>query len=93
MLYLPPYRPTALPPYRPTALPPYRPTALPPYRPDLNPIEQVFAKRKAWLRKIAKRTLDTLWDAVGDALNLFSSSECSNYFRHSGYHQPYREML
>lgn len=30
---------------------------LPPYSPDLNPIEQVFAKLKADLRKAAARTL------------------------------------
>jgi len=34
---------------------------LPPYSPDLNPIEQVFAKLKALLRKAAERTVDQLW--------------------------------
>jgi transposase len=58
---------------------------LPPYSPDLDPIEQVFAKLKSWLRKVAKRTIATLWDAIGDALRLFSPAECSNYFRNSGY--------
>ncbi|MGJ0491172.1 transposase [Methylobacter sp.] len=33
---------------------------LPPYSPDLNPIEQVFAKLKALLRKAAERTYDKL---------------------------------
>jgi transposase len=33
---------------------------LPPYSPDLNPIEQVFAKLKALLRKAATRSLDAL---------------------------------
>ena len=32
---------------------------LPPYSPDLNPIEQVFAKLKALLRKAAARTKDS----------------------------------
>ena len=36
---------------------------LPPYSPDYNPIEQVFAKLKALLRKAATRTVDTLWSA------------------------------
>ena len=58
---------------------------LPPYSPDLDPIEQVFAKLKSWLSKVANRTLATLWDAIGDALSLFSPTECSNYFRNSGY--------
>jgi transposase len=31
---------------------------LPPYSPDLNPIEQVFAKLKALLRKAKERTID-----------------------------------
>ena len=31
---------------------------LPPYSPDLNPIEQVFAKLKALLRKAAARTVE-----------------------------------
>ena len=35
---------------------------LPRYSPDLNPIEMVFAKLKALLRKAAARTRDTLWD-------------------------------
>lgn len=33
---------------------------LPPYSPDLNPIELVFAKLKALLRKVAERTGDAL---------------------------------
>ena len=33
---------------------------LPPYSPDLNPIEQLFAKLKALLRKAAPRTFDDL---------------------------------
>ena len=37
---------------------------LPPYSPDLNPIEQLFAKLKALLRKAAARTVETLWTAV-----------------------------
>lgn len=31
---------------------------LPPYSPDLNPIEQLFAKLKALLRKAARRTVE-----------------------------------
>jgi transposase len=58
---------------------------LPPYSPDLDPIEQVFSKLKAWLRKVAKRTIPTLWEAIADALDLFSPEECSNYFLNSGY--------
>ena len=58
---------------------------LPPYSPDLNPIENLFAKLKALLRKAAKRTLDALWIYIGQLLNAFSHNECSNYFAASGY--------
>jgi transposase len=37
---------------------------LPPYSPDLNPIEQLFAKLKALLRKAAARTKDELWSTL-----------------------------
>src|SRR3984893_12752004 len=42
---------------------------LPAYSPDLDPIEQVFAKLKNTLRKMARRTVDALWDAIGIALD------------------------
>ena len=58
---------------------------LPPYSPDLNPIEQVFAKLKALLRKAGERTLDALWDRIGELLKEFASDECANYFRNAGY--------
>ena len=34
---------------------------LPAYSPDLNPIEKMFAKLKALLRKAKARTIDELW--------------------------------
>jgi hypothetical protein len=58
---------------------------LPPYSPDFNPIEQLFAKLKAWLRKAAARTKDALWQAITEALDIFTPAECINYFRNSGY--------
>jgi transposase len=66
---------------------------LPPYSPDLDPIEQAFAKLKAWLRKVARRTMKSLWEAIAEALELFPPSECANYFTNSGYHQPIQEAL
>ncbi len=38
---------------------------LPPYSPDLNPIEMAFAKLKALLQKVAERTVEGLWAAIG----------------------------
>jgi len=58
---------------------------LPPYSPDFNPIEQVFAKLKALLRKYSERTVDALWSRLGSLLESFTQRECRNYFRHSGY--------
>ena len=58
---------------------------LPPYSPDLNPIEQVFAKLKALLRKAAERTVEGLWAAIGRVIDRFRPDECRNYFRHCGY--------
>lgn len=52
---------------------------LPPYSPDLNPIEMAFAKLKAHLRRIGARTIDTLWQAVGNICNLYTPDECRNY--------------
>jgi transposase len=58
---------------------------LPPYSPDFNPIEQLFAKLKALLRKAAERSVESLWNRIAALLNAFSPSECTNYFRNAGY--------
>jgi transposase len=58
---------------------------LPKYSPDLNPIEQVFAKLKALLRKAARRTTEAIWRQIGTLLSTFSPQECANYFRNAGY--------
>lgn len=58
---------------------------LPAYSPDFNPIETVFSKLKALLRKAACRTVDTLWQEIGRILPLFSPDECANHFRAAGY--------
>ena len=58
---------------------------LPPYSPDFNPIENAFAKLKALLRKAAKRTVEGLWQAIGDLVGLFTPQECANYFAAAGY--------
>src|ERR687898_664528 len=61
---------------------------LPSYSHDLNPIEQVFAKLKALLRKAAPRTREALWRTIGEKLSLFTPAECRNYLRHCGYGHP-----
>ena len=61
---------------------------LPSYSHDLNPIEQVFAKLKALLRKAAPRTRERLWQTIGDNISMFSPAECLSYLRHCGYGHP-----
>lgn len=58
---------------------------LPPYSPDLNPIEQVFAKLKALLRKAAERSVQATWRRIGKLLDQFSSGECAKYLLNAGY--------
>jgi transposase len=58
---------------------------LPSYSPDFNPIEQLFSKFKALLRKAAARTQNALWEAIGTQLDDFAPAECQNYIANSGY--------
>jgi len=58
---------------------------LPPYSPDLNPIEKLFSKLKAMLRKAARRTVTALWDEIGTVLGTIKPTECKNYFKACGY--------
>jgi hypothetical protein len=55
---------------------------LPPYSPDLNPIEQVFSKLKALLRKAAERTFRNSGAEFVRLLRTISDEKCLNYFRH-----------
>ncbi|HEV3190281.1 MAG TPA: IS630 family transposase [Polyangiaceae bacterium] len=59
---------------------------LPAYSPDLNPIEQVWSKRKAWLRRLAARTFDVIVDGIGAALRDVDRVEACNFFENCGYH-------
>lgn len=61
------------------------PLYLPPYSPDLNPIEKLFAKLKAFLRKTAARSFTALFEAFASALPRFAPDECANYFEDAGY--------
>ena len=58
---------------------------LPPYSPDLNSIEKLWPKVKAFLRKFKARTLDTLPNAIQNAFLNVSPSNCSGWFRSCGY--------
>lgn len=58
---------------------------LPRYSPDFNPIEMMFSKLKTLLRKAAERSVEGLWNQIGDLLDCFPQSECKNYFMAAGY--------
>src|SRR6201984_1929730 len=58
---------------------------LPKYSPDLNPLQQVFAKLKHFLRKAAARTVDAICAHIGRLLDAFPPQQCANYFENAGY--------
>jgi transposase len=58
---------------------------LPQYSPDLNPIEMPFSKFKAYLRKLAQRTIPGVRHGIRSFLSSLKGQECANYLRHAGY--------
>lgn len=60
---------------------------LPPYSPDLNPIEKMWSKIKAYLRKVKVRKVSGLPDAIEKAFSTISSSDCLGWFRSCNYVQ------
>jgi transposase len=66
---------------------------LPPYRPDLNPIQPAVAKLKAWHRTTARRTVEALWQAIGQAFDDFTPAECAHYLAHAGNLPSNRETI
>jgi len=57
---------------------------LPPYSPDLNPIEKLWSKVKAILRKMKVRTLDKLPTAVATAFQSVCVEDCKGWFGSCG---------
>jgi transposase len=58
---------------------------LPPYSPDLNPIEKMWSKIKAYLRKAKARTPEALYRAIGQAMGKITDSDIQNWFASCGY--------
>jgi len=58
---------------------------LPVYSPDLNPIELLWSKLKAVLRKLKARTHEELQKALRIALNAITLVDIKNWFKHDGY--------
>lgn len=58
---------------------------LPPYSPDLNPIEKMWSKLKAFLRKTKARAKEQLSQAIQAAFQTIRCSDCIAWFRSCGY--------
>lgn len=58
---------------------------LPPYSPDLNPIDKLWSKVKAVLRKLRVRSSNALDAAIRFALDQVSADDCAGWFSCAGY--------
>jgi transposase len=66
---------------------------LPKYSPDLNPIEQVFAKIKHFLRKAAARSVETICTAIGEILGALHPTNAPTIFKIQASRKPKGIML
>lgn len=60
---------------------------LPPYSPDLNPIENIFAKLKQFVRSLRPRNLRGIISATAAALKQITLDDIEAVFLHCGYGQ------
>lgn len=58
---------------------------LPPYSPDLNPIEKMWSKVKALLRKAKARDPESLYQSIAEALEKITHQDIANWFASCGY--------
>ena len=58
---------------------------LPPYSPDMNPIEMLFSKMKAFLRKKECRSFEDILSATRDVLLAITPPQCTNLIQHAQY--------
>lgn len=58
---------------------------LPAYSPDYNPIEKMWSKIKAFIRKVGARTQELLYKAIADALATITQSDVHGWFKSCGY--------
>jgi len=58
---------------------------LPPYSPDFNPIEMAISKMKSVLRKLARRTVEALLEAIDQAVSAITADDALAFIRHCGY--------
>jgi len=58
---------------------------LPPYSPDFNPIEMMWSKVKAFLRKVKARTTEELTKAIGLSLQTITRQDAAAWLKECGY--------
>jgi len=58
---------------------------LPAYSPDFSPIELAFSKIKQAIRRATAKTIDTLIDAIAQALHSVSWADTLGWFTHGGF--------
>jgi transposase len=58
---------------------------LPAYSPDFWPIEEMFSKVKAFLRRTKARTREALEEAIAQALLTITLEDAQGWFGHGGY--------
>ena len=58
---------------------------LPRYSPDYNPIENMWSKVKAYLRKVEARSRKKLINAIGKAHQSVTAKDAAGWFAHCGY--------
>jgi len=66
---------------------------LPPYSPDFNPIEMAISKVKTVLRKLSRRSVDDLFDGIGEALGSIQPTDALHYIAHCGCATKSRKQL
>jgi transposase len=57
---------------------------LSPYSPDYTPIEKLWSKVKAYLRRVAARSKNSLYSALGEALEGVTPQDIIGWFEHAG---------
>jgi transposase len=57
---------------------------LSPYSPDYTPIERLWSKVKAHLRRVAARSQESLYSALGEALERVTPDDIIGWFHHAG---------
>ncbi len=58
---------------------------LPPYSPELNPIENMWSKLKAYIKKQRVKTFEQFEMCLKDGFNKITEHDCESWFEHCGY--------